>query len=74
MFNIGDAAREEIKAVSIKIAVTVEQRVDATVEEIRAVPDRAVESVEWAIENSLEDMKDTLIQVDMVMEEEAGVA
>ena len=34
MFNIGDAAMEEIKAISGKIIVAVEQRVDVTVEEI----------------------------------------
>ena len=34
MFNIGDAVMEEIKAISGKIAVAVEQRVDASVEEI----------------------------------------
>ena len=63
MFNPGDVAMEEIKAVSGKIAVTVEQRVDATLEEIWAVPDRMAE-----------DVKDALIEVVMAIEEGAGVA
>ena len=46
MFNPGDMSMEEIKAISRKIAVTVEQRVDATVEEIRAVSDSVAESVQ----------------------------
>ena len=58
MFNPGDVAMEEIKAVSGKIAVTVEQRVDATLEEIWAVPDRMAE-----------DVKDALIEVVMAIEE-----
>ena len=36
---------EDIKAVSRKIAMTVDQQVDATVEEIRSVTDRVAESV-----------------------------
>ena len=72
MFNIGDAAMEEIKAISGKIAVALGQQVGTTVEEIQAVPDRVAESLEWIIENCVKDATDTLIEVVMAMEDAAG--
>ena len=74
MFNPGDVAMGDIKAVFRKIAMTVEQQVDATIEEIQAVPDRVAESVQRASKNSVKDVKDALIEVVMAIEEGAGVA
>ena len=73
MFNIRDAATEEIKAIPGKIDVAFEQRVDATVEEIRTVPRRVADSVEGVIKDAVEDVKDALDEVVRVMEEAAGV-
>ena len=73
MFNIRDAATEEIKAIPGKIDVAFEQRVDATVEEIRAVPGRVADSVEGVIKDAVEDVKDALDEVVRAMEEAAGV-
>ena len=74
MFNIGDMSMEEIKIISGKITVPVEQQVDAIVDEIQAVPDREVTPVEWVIENSTNDVKNAQIEVAMAMEDKAGVA